>query len=573
MDLFLIDAIGPFFRDYPLVRINWSKIPFEHLETEGPDRERQWAKIREEMKRFAGRVAALGYNAVSLDDVVHLVDRDLYEEDIRRRIAVFRKQYARLFKILDEAGLKVFVTQDVLSYTPRMRREIGVRAPSAIPFLKDLVDQFFVDFPGVEGLILRIGESDGLDVAGDFRSELVMRTAVDVRRMLRALLPVFERKGKTLIFRTWTVGAYSIGDLLWHRRTLARVLQGISSEALVLSMKYGESDFFRYLPLNRNFFGTDHKKIVELQTRREYEGCGEFPSFIGHDYEQYAIELREATNLVGISVWCQTGGWLPFRRLAFIDEDAVWTEINTAVTIRLFRHGESVEEAVRFCAGHWGSGDAEAMLEILRLSEEVVKELLYFADYAQENLYFRRVRIPPLVEVYWNNIFVHQAIRKVLGHFARDRESAVRQGHQALRKIGRMLEIAERAGLPEGDLEFMRDTFEILSLAREFFMGADTEELRERILEAKEVYQERYDLERRNRYRIIVNFSIFEDPGLFTRWLIKSAFRTHPGYRILDRIFVLHLISFFYKFINRRQPSWIPEFARKSAMGLDVIFR
>src|SRR5262249_22759334 len=74
MELALIDAIGPFFRGYDKRRINWSKIPFLHLATEGPERATQWAGIRADLDRFAQRVAALGYNAVSLDDLAHLTD-------------------------------------------------------------------------------------------------------------------------------------------------------------------------------------------------------------------------------------------------------------------------------------------------------------------------------------------------------------------------------------------------------------------------------------------------------------------------------------------------------------------
>ncbi len=570
MEIRLIDAIGPFFRDYPLVRINWSKIPFEHLATQGPRLRAQWDQIRGDMKLFAERVAAVGYNAVSLDDLIHLVDHD-HTPEIRARIAVLQEEYRALFGILREAGLKVFLTQDVLSYTPEMLLRIGTAAEDASAFLRELVERGFRTFPEVAGLILRIGESDGLDVKGDFRSELVMRTATDVRRMLREILPVFEAAGKTLIFRTWTVGAYSVGDLIWHRRTLARALKGIRSDSLVLSMKYGESDFFRHLPLNRNFFGTGHKTLIELQARREYEGSGEFPSFIGHDYERYAAELRDAGNLVGFSVWCQTGGWVPFRRLAYLDGSAIWTEINAFVSLRLFEYEESVEVAVQECVRFMGLADADAVLELLRLSEEVVKELLYFEDYAREKLYFRRVRIPPLIEVYWHTIFIHQSIRKLLGHFARDREAAVRTARQAMRKIERMQELAQRSGLPVEDIEFMHDTFEILALAREFFMGLDHDDIRRRIQRAKSAYRKKYT--HRPRYRISVSFRRFEDPGRFTRWLLKTMFRTHPGYRIVDRVFVLHLLSLFYRLVKRRRPGWIPEFARDSAMGIDVIFR
>ncbi len=572
MDLFLIDAIGPFFRDYPLARINWSKIPFDHLET-GPDREPQWAQIRQDMQQFAQQVARIGYNAVSLDDMVHLTDHSYYEPEIRSMIEVYREEYRRLFAILRDAGLQIYLTQDVFSYTPALREKLGDDPKNAIAFLGTLVDRFFSDFPEVAGLIFRIGESDGLDVDGDFQSELILRNSKDVRQMLQALLPRFEQHGRKLIFRTWTVGAYSVGDLMWHKRTLARAVRGIESPALILSMKYGESDFFRYLPLNRNFFGTSLPKVVELQTRREYEGCGEYPSFVGLDYERFATELEDAENVVGISVWCQTGGWLPFRRLAFLEKDAIWTEIYTIVTLRIFRHRELSEEAVRRCADEIGCSDPQALLELLRLSDQVVKELLYLSDFAEENLFFRRVRIPPLLGVYWNTIFINHSIRNILRHFVRDHDLAVREGNQAVRKIEKMRELATDAGLPEGDLEFMHHTFHILAVAREFFLFADTPEIRRQLESLVDEYAERYPHGDRHRYRVELDLDRFWISPRFVNWVIHLGARKRPGYRIIDQVLMLHLLSFVYRFIRKRRPHWIPEFARKSAMGIDAIFR
>ncbi|MDZ4198169.1 MAG: hypothetical protein U1E27_02685, partial [Kiritimatiellia bacterium] len=72
--LFLLDAIGPFFRGYHEKRINWSKIPFRSIETDGriaPDRA---AQIRVDFTRIADSAAALGFTALTLDDVAHLAD-------------------------------------------------------------------------------------------------------------------------------------------------------------------------------------------------------------------------------------------------------------------------------------------------------------------------------------------------------------------------------------------------------------------------------------------------------------------------------------------------------------------
>lgn len=61
MELFLIDAIGPFFRNYKKNRINWSKIPFSHLLTDGPEATEQWQQIHQDMRDFAREVSSIGY--------------------------------------------------------------------------------------------------------------------------------------------------------------------------------------------------------------------------------------------------------------------------------------------------------------------------------------------------------------------------------------------------------------------------------------------------------------------------------------------------------------------------------
>ena len=135
-------------------------------------------------------------------------------------------------------------------------------------------------------------ESDGLDVKDEVRSRLHVRTAKEARALLLRLLPMFEKLGKTLILRTWTVGAHPIGDLIWHRDRVEQMTRGIESDALILSFKHGDSDFFRYLPLSEVLAKTKQAKIIEFQGRREYEGAGEYPSFIGWDCERFQQQLR-----------------------------------------------------------------------------------------------------------------------------------------------------------------------------------------------------------------------------------------------------------------------------------------
>lgn len=571
-EIFLIDAIGPFFRGYQRQRINWSKIPFTHLETAGEARVLQWKGIREDMRRFTREAKASGFTAVTLDDLAHLAAHSLHEEDVAARIAVYREEFTVLFQIVAEAGLAIYLTSDVLPVSPAVNEAIGRDREKLEVFYRELVEGLMRDFPQVRGLVLRIGESDGVDVKDPIRTKLHVRSAKETNQLLRNLLPIFEKYDRTLILRTWTVGAHRVGDLIWHRKTLSAALEGIDSPAFILSMKYGESDFFRYLPLNRAFFRTPHRKIVEFQARREYEGAGEYPSFIGWDCEQYARELQGDANVVGISVWCQTGGWHRFRRLAFIEHDGsdIWLRLNTCVTLRIFRYQESVEEAVEHIVG---AERAAAVLELLRHAETVVKELHYIGDFATQKLFFRRVRIPPLLHVYWDCLFINHAVRKVLRHFVTDSERVLREGEAAYALFPRMIELAKAASLPVQDIEHWRDFCHLVRLARRYYFLPFDPELIERIRTAKKAYKKSWPADVRQRYRIKVSFEPFKVKRQTLGWLSSLFLRRQRGYRVIDHILTLNLLGLVFRLFRPGKNKAIPKFLRKSAMGVETLFK
>jgi hypothetical protein len=320
MHIFLIDGIGPFFR-HAKGRINWSKIPFADLERDGElDRERM-VEIRRDFASLCNQVAELGYNAITLDDVAHLARWSGYAGARQRLVESYREEWRRLFEIAGAAGLGVYLTTDVMFHTPELERALGTSTRRIAGWLEGALAGVLDDFPQVRGVILRFGECDGKDVRGQLHSRLAVRSPRQLRLLMRRLLPVFEQRRRTLVVRTWSVGAYRVGDLMWNRETFDRTFSGIDSPSLVLSMKHGESDFFRFLEVNPQFLRSAHRKIVELQARREYEGFGEFPSFIGWELEEQRRELAEAENLIGMSVWCQTGGWTRFHRLTFLQPE------------------------------------------------------------------------------------------------------------------------------------------------------------------------------------------------------------------------------------------------------------
>lgn len=569
-DWLIIDGIAPFFRGATRPRINWSKIPFADLEVDGQPDPVLLGHILKDFTTFCARASAYGFNAITLDDLAHLVNHPAYPAALRAKIQIYQRFYEQLFNIACRYELRPLITSDIMFFNETLDRESGGRLGPALDFLEAALKQFFARFPTVAGLVSRIGETDGLDVEGDFHSRLLVRSPAQARQCLKKLLPVFEDLNRWWIFRTWSVGAYRIGDLIWNRDTFSATFSSIRSNRLILSMKYGESDFFRYLPLNKQFFRGTLPRLVEMQARREYEGAGEYPAFIGSDYEYYRYRLKYAPSMVGVMVWCQTGGWTRFRRLTFGEESSVWNEINTWVAVRLFRDGATAAEAVESWRARFAPRmDGSRLLRLLRLSEEVINELLYIDEFARQKIFFRRLRVPPLLSVFWDRILINHAMRQFMRCFVKEGEAKVLQGQGALEKIKAMQELARELNLPWSDLEFMHDTFAILAAAREYYFRDYSPALAERLTLMRDQYRTRHS----TRYSIHLDFRPIHLKRATMQKALNVLFRKKRGYRLLDRIFTIRVLSWIYPLVKRRGDQLMPAFSRKQAMGIDSLFK
>jgi len=571
MDYQIVDAIGPFFRRVSRQRVNWSKIPFADLPTEGEERAAFWAQLRADLERFATRVVQLGFNTATLDDVAHLIECPLYEPELRARCSILAEEFDKAIATLNGAGLQVMMTSDFLSVTPAIERKIGGDIEVGIEFFRDCLRRFFQRFPSVSGIILRVGESDGVDVKEALRSQLGARTAPEVNLLLRGILPEFEQAGKKLIFRTWTVGANVVGDLIWNSQRFHRALRKIDSSALIVSMKPGDSDFFRYLPFNPQFHRTKLPKIIELQARREYEGAGEYPSYTGWHFENLENALKDCENMVGLSVWCQTGGWHRFHRLTFIEGESVWVEANMRAAIDVIRKRRTANESL---AEMFGLERAELAIKFFHKVEHIIRHLLYIPEYARQRLYFRRVRIPPLIHVYWDCILIVEPVREILRRLVPDQKAALKEAEEAFGHFPELIELGRQLGLPEDDLLFMRDSFEMLLLGRRYFFGPFTPELAQQIEEAKVRYKQAWPRDTRPRYRIKTSFAPTPMRLHSVKWALRAFLRRRPNYRtVLDRLVTLNLLSFIYRIAAIRHKKALPKILRKSAMGVDSVLR
>jgi len=572
MKLFLIDTIAPFFSPLPENKeYNWSKIPFHLIEDKHGIDKLKAKIIFKNFKIYIQRIKQLGYNAVTLDELCRFTIFDFYPLSLQKKLKSYQFFYKKILDLLKNENLQIFINTDIMFYNNAIEQYLKKKKKNTVlSLLNNAVKKLFRNFPQVTGVIFRIGESDGVDVEGDFHSRLFIKTPKQCREMIRSLLPVFEEEEHLMIIRSWTLGAYPVGDLMWNRNTFRKVFAHLESEYLVVSHKAGESDFFRYLNLNPLFFLSGYQKLIELQCRREYEGFGEFPCYTGTDHERINRYLQTADNMLGVMVWAQTGGWSHFTRLTFLRNSSLWTELNIFATINIFKYGIKSEEAVlKYAARYFTIASGPVLLKLLRLSERIIRDLWYLPEFSVKRHYFRRLRIPTILWVYWDNIMINHILRKVVRRFVMERKEAVVDGYRALSKIYKLKKYAAVLKIDQRQFNHMYDIMNIIAHAREYFLGKWNPSVKEKIICLSREYSRKYP----HGFHINYDFSVIR----LKKWMIKIVFRlslrAQPNYSFFDKYIIMKFSKIIYLFINRWQKNKIPSFLNEQAMGLQVLFK
>jgi hypothetical protein len=145
----------------------------------------------------------------------------------------------------------------------------------------------------------------------------------------------------------------------------------------------------------------------------------------------------------------------------------------------------------------------------------------------------------------------------------------VREGEEALELLRQMLDLAEAHGIPTKGLKFQLATFEILAAARRYFFQPYSEETAQELQRLKANYKRRFN---RN-YSIMLNFDRAPVRKLHLRWILPLMFRDRSRYRLLDQLVTLRALAWAYPVVSRMSKRIAPKFARKQAMGSDLLFK
>ncbi|HMB14832.1 MAG TPA: hypothetical protein VKN62_00850 [Pelovirga sp.] len=162
-DLLLIDGSAPFF--VPLLngqRKNWSKAPLDALVNAGKINADDSDRICAALTIYCEKVCALGFTAITFDDLAHLVILDSYSDHLKETVHACQTLLRRCFAIATAANLRIFINTDLMFWNQHLEAEAGTRSGRDWRVRNIFVrclDQLFTTFPEVSGVVTRIGEA------------------------------------------------------------------------------------------------------------------------------------------------------------------------------------------------------------------------------------------------------------------------------------------------------------------------------------------------------------------------------------------------------------------------------
>src|SRR5699024_6759313 len=172
---------------------------------------------------------------------------------------------------------------------------------------------------------------------------------------------------------------------------------------LIVSTKYTLGDFYSHLPLNDTLLIGDQRRIVEFQSRREFEGFGALPNALGR-LEQKALQtfVRANPHVIGVWDWPQGGGPLyksPRTQYLRVGFWRMW-DVNVYLTARLAWDPDlDVPSATRGWIRRTFSDDpatVHAIGRVMALSRRAITEGLYITPYADKRVEALGLEPPPM---------------------------------------------------------------------------------------------------------------------------------------------------------------------------------
>jgi len=320
-------------------------------------------------------LASLGYNGQIGKNIITSLTFDALEPGMflhdPKECAWFEKTTRRFHKEIAEAkaaGLRAFSHVDLFVFPQKLINHfakelmeygrISIFKSRTRQLCRVMIDELFDTYPGLDGLVVRVGETYLHDMPYHGGQGAVTYNCADLDRTreqeefvsLISLLrdEICKKHNRYLLFRTWDC----FPDR-FHANPeyyVAITDQVEPHEKLVFSMKYTALDFWRRVRFNPCLTRGKHQQVVEVQCQLEYEGKGAYPMYhMGGVINGFpdATTPKGLHHIIhhplfrGVFAWSRGGGWGgPYIKNEF------WVDLNVEVLSKWLQDPSRSEEEV-----------------------------------------------------------------------------------------------------------------------------------------------------------------------------------------------------------------------------------
>lgn len=456
LELKMSDCIAPFFDSNEEIK-HYSSLPYYQFDL----KQEPYVDIQqlddsfENYKIYLQALKKAGYNAISLDDVNHLLLLPklwIYNwTDKEKRNQIYISYF---YKLLDEAKnqwFQVFLITDMQFYTDEIKKYVWKLTPEnkkLQEFNKLAFEELFKTFPDIWGIIVRIGEWwKAYNFDSWYYSQIIYKTPKQVNDFLKYILPVFSKHNKKLIFRTWSIWIWKIWNLNIDKNTYLQVFDDINSKNLIVSTKITPWDFFWFEKLNPIIWFADIPQIVEIQIRREYEWWWDFPNFFGDEYQQILNTLKTKKNIVWVRNWNQTWWWGRGNNILFNFGFYFRNQVNFEIVWKLLQNPDiDISQAIDEVLSWYDFTDNQrwVLKDILQNSRNIIKHGWYINDFRQKTLTLHNQYLPPLLWIWWDQITTSPLVLSLIYYSLDDPNNTLIESKLSLEIIKNNLNAREK---------------------------------------------------------------------------------------------------------------------------------
>ena len=290
------------------------------------------------------------------------VDSDILPTGSKERKWVDEKadQIKQMHAACKAQNIAIYAMSDLILFPKRLIEKYQIEDtfgnpnnPQTVKFIRAQINEMFDQFPDLDGLVVRIGETYLHDApyhlgAIEDKSN-PEKTIIPLIKILKE--EICEKRNKRLIFRTWRAFDVNLENYL-------KVSDAIEPHPkLIISIKHCEGDFHRSNAFSKVIGKGRHRQIIEVQSAREYEGKGAYPNYIANGviegFEEHARMPEEQINSIrefvktrpelyaGIWTWSRGGGWDgPYIK------NEMWCDLNSWVMAQWALQTDKSEEFI-----------------------------------------------------------------------------------------------------------------------------------------------------------------------------------------------------------------------------------